>query len=281
MSAIIRDLAQVNAELQEQKERAEHVDFKMVTREIWEREYRHRLIARSSRLSIDNDKKSLQAARERGVWAFFGHLGLWEILRSSLGDICMFESLLLDPDWVLDFNRVYTDFYKEMYKLQFEYVGLPDGIWFYDDLAYKNGIYCSQDILYKLFAPFYEEIVDFFHDYDLPVVFHCCGAMEGALQLIVDCGFDALNPMERKAGCDPLKFARKYRDKLAFIGGLDAITLESGNMDKILREADELIEGMRDAGAAFIFGSDHSVSSNVKYSDYKKLVDYFKERAEY
>lgn len=87
--------------------------------------------------------------------------------------------------------------------------------------------------------------------------------------------------MERKAGCDPLKFARMYKDKLAFVGGLNAITLESGDREKILAESKELIDGMKEIGAAYIFGSDHSVSPMIKYGDFKAAVDYAKAHCEY
>jgi len=259
----------------------EHVDFRMASRDIWEKEYRPAVKACESRMNAENDRKALQSARERGVWASFGNQGLWECMRASYGDICMFESFLLDPEWVKDFNRVYTDFYKGMYDLLFAKAGLPDGVWLYDDLAYKNGTYCSPKALDELFAPYYKEIADHVHSYGLPIVFHCCGGMEEALTMIAESGYDALNPMERKAGCDPLKFAKKYGDRMAFIGGLNAVTLESGDMDRIIRETDLLIDGMKEMGAAYVFGSDHSLSPRIRYSDYKKTIDYFRSRAEY
>ena len=260
----------------------EHVDFRMSDREIWERDYRPYLLkADESRLDIEGNKAQLAAARARGVWAFYGQLGLWEILRSSLGDVGMFEALLLDPEWILDFNRVYTDFYKAHYRLLFEKAGLPDGIWLYDDLAYNKGTFCSPEILDELFYPFYKEIADFFHSYDLPVVFHCCGNMEKALPMIVRAGYDGLNPMESKAGCDPLKFARQYKDKLVFIGGLDSRILERGDREEIRRESKRLIDGMKEIGAAYVFGSDHSLSPLVKLESFKAAVDCQKENCRY
>ena len=255
----------------------EHIDFLMTSRDVWEKDYRGALKVTKSRILSEQNKVTLKNARDRGVWTFFGQSGLWEIMRASLGDICMFETLLTDPEWVLEFNRDYTDFYIGMYDLLFSETDLPDGIWLYDDLAYKNGPFCSPKVLEELFAPFYKEIADFIHSKGLPIVFHCCGQMETVLPIIVQCGYDALNPMERKAGCDPLKFAKKYGDRMAFIGGLNARTLESGDVDRIIRESDQLISGMKNIGAPFVFGSDHSVSSIVRYQDFKAMVDHFKE----
>ena len=107
-------------------------------------------------------------------------------------------------------------------------VGLPDGVWLYEDLGYKNGLFASPKVLGELIFPYYKEMVDFFHSYDLPVVLHTCGSTAQALPLIVEAGFDALNPMERKAkDNDPFVFAEKYGDQLAFVGGLDARVFET------------------------------------------------------
>ena len=244
----------------------EHIDFRMTSREIWERDYRSYLLTPDrERLGLELVKQLYDDWKDKDVWKAYGHMYIWETARMSMGDVCLFESLALDPEWIHDYNRVYTDFYKEHYRILIEEIGKPDVIWIYEDLAYKNGLFCSPSILENLIFPYYKEIVDFFHAYDLPVVFHCCGKMEEALPLIVDAGFDALNPMEVKAGCDVLKFAEKYGDRLAFIGGFDARILESGDRDLIRKEVTRLIKGVKSIGARYFFGSDHSLSPNVEF----------------
>ena len=260
----------------------EHIDFRMSSREIWERDYRSYLLTTDpQRVNIENNRDALKKARGKGRWTFFGHLFLFEQMRASLGDVCMYESLLLDPDWIHDYNRVYTDFYKAHYRLLFEEAGIPDGIWVYEDIGYSRGLFCSPKTLENLFFPYYKEILDFFHSYDLPVVLHSCGRITDALPLIVDVGFDALNPMEVKAGCDVVAFAREYGDKLAFIGGLDARILESGDHSEIKQEVTRICTGMKDCGGRYLFGSDHSLSTNVDLSDYEYAIEMFKEQMAY
>ncbi|MFH1228086.1 MAG: uroporphyrinogen decarboxylase family protein [Planctomycetota bacterium] len=259
----------------------EHVDFRMTSRQIWDKEYRPHLLALDrQRIDIKSAKENLFKRKGQGRWTFYGHLFIWENMRRTMGDICMYESLLLDPDWVNDYNRVYTDFFKAHYRVLLEEAGKPDGIWMYEDLGYNKGLFCSPKILEEMFFPYFKELVDFFHSYDLPVVLHSCGGIEAALPLVVKTGFDALNPMEAKAGCDPLRFAEKYKDKLAFVGGLDARIYESGDRDLIRREITKLVNGMKNLGARYIFGSDHSISTNVRYADFKYGLDVFKEISE-
>jgi uroporphyrinogen decarboxylase len=260
----------------------EHIDFRMTTREIWESDYRpHLLQIDQRRVNIPEHRANLAAGRARDKWCFYGHLFVWENMRRSLGDVCLFESLALDPGWIHDYNRVTTDFYKAHYKLIFEEAGLPEGIWVYEDLSYRNGLFASPKMFRDIIFPYYAELVEFFHSYGLPVVLHSCGNITQALPLVVDAGFDALNPMEVKSGCHPFEFAEQYRDKLAFQGGLDIRILETNDRATIHRGVVELVEGMKARGARYLFGTDHSVTPLVKYDSYCYALDVYREHAAY
>jgi uroporphyrinogen decarboxylase len=198
-------------------------------------------------------------------------------MRQSMGDVCMYESLLLSPEWIRDYNEVYTQFYINHYAYLFKHVGLPDGIWLSEDLGYKNGLFCSPRVLDSLFKPYYKRLVDYFHSHGLKVILHSCGNIMEALPFIADIGFDARHPMERKAGCDPFAIAEKYGRRIALIGGLDARVLESGDRNLIRRETEYLVRGMQERGARYFFSSDHSISTLVSYESYKYALDVYRE----
>jgi len=261
----------------------EHMDFRMTTREIWERDYRpHVLELDPERVDVKQARKSMAQATQAQVWTHFGHMFVWELMRQSMGDITLYESLLLDPAWIHDYNRVYTDFYKKHFVYMFEQVGMPDGVWLYEDLGYKNGLFASPKVLGELIFPYHKEMVDLFHSYDLPVVLHTCGSTAQAVPLIIEAGYDALNPMERKAkDNDPFVFAEKYGDQIAFIGGLDARVFETNDKDTIRREVKEYIEGMKARGARLVFASDHSISTNTRYESYCYAVEVYREHMMY
>ena len=261
----------------------EHIDFRMVTREIWERDYRPYLLELDpERVQVEEMRKNFQEVKEADVWTYLGHMFIWELMRQSMGDVTMYESLVLDPGWIHDHNQVYTAFFKKHFAYVFEQVGLPDGIWLYEDLGYKNGLFASPKVLGELIFPYYKEMVDFFHGYDLPVVLHTCGSTAAAVPFIVEAGFDALNPMERKAlNNDTFVFAEKYGDKLAFVGGLDARVFESNDKEIIRREVIDFIEGMKARGARLVFASDHSISTNTHYDSYRYAVEVYREHMWY
>ena len=261
----------------------EHIDFRMVTREIWERDYRSYLLDLDpARIDVGAMKRAAGEIRGSERWLHYGHMFIWELMRQSMGDVTMYESLVLDPGWVHDYAQVYTAFFKAHFAAMFEAVGLPDGIWLYEDLGYKNGLFASPKVLRALIFPYYAELVAFFHSYDLPVVLHTCGSTAEALPLIVEAGFDALNPIERKAlNNDPFAFADAYGDRLAFVGGLDARVFESNDRDLIRREVSAYIDGMKARGARLIFASDHSISPNTRYDSYRYALDVYREHMAY
>jgi len=136
-------------------------------------------------------------------------------------------------------------------------------------------------VLGELVFPYYAELVSFFHERGLPVVLHTCGNITQALPLIVGAGFDGLNPMEVKAGCDTLAFAESYGDRLAFIGGLDVRILETNDRDVVREGVVRMVEGMKQRGARYLLHTDHSVSPRVRYDTYRYALDVYREHMAY
>lgn len=263
----------------------EHIGFLMTSRGIWERDYKPHVVGSARQRITDqciaNTKKKLAERREQNRWSYFGNLFVWEGMRQSLGDVCLYESLLLDPDWIHDYCRTYTDLYKECYSILFEEAGKPDGVWIYEDLGYKNTLFCSPATYNELIFPYFRETCEFFHSHGLPVVLHTCGFTEPIIDMIVEAGFDALNPMEVKAGNDPLRIAEKYGGRIALIGGLDARVLESGDRELIRTEVTNLVVGMKSCAARYVFASDHSLSTDVRLADFKYAINVYRDNMIY
>ena len=259
----------------------EHIDFAMTSRDVWDRDFRPAYTDYSdpSRCDIEGTRKAL--ANKGDKFATFGHQFMWENMRASLGDYVMLTSLIEDPDWIHDMGRVYTDLTKAQYKLLFEEAGKPDAVFIYEDLGYKGSLFCNPKLMEDLIFPYYKEMVDFYHSYDLPVMLHACGYIEEVMPLIAQAGFDGLNPMEAKAGNDLFKYAEQYGDQLTFVGGFDARILERGDKAEIRQGVTDFITGLKDRGARVVFGSDHSLSTNIDYDDFVYAIEVYREQMAY
>ncbi|HML46977.1 MAG TPA: uroporphyrinogen decarboxylase family protein [Clostridia bacterium] len=257
-----------------------HMSWSMTGPAEWEARFKPPLLETDDeRVPARRLEASLAKRRAQGLWTCFNSSFIWENFRQAVGDVRMYESLLDDEEWVLDYNRTQLDFYIRHFDRAMQLAGAPDGAWFSEDLAYNQGLFCSPKVLERLFFPFYAELVAYFHRRGMKVVLHSCGNVERALPLIVEAGFDALHPMQIRAGCDPLGFARRYGGKLAFLGGLDGHLLEQGDADRIREAQIRLMDGMREAGARYIFCSDHSISSNVSLDTYRRVLDTYHQRS--
>ena len=96
-----------------------------------------------------------------------------------------------------------------------------------------------------------------------------------------EAGFDALDPLERAAGCDPIRFAELTEGKLVLVGGFDKRLLESGDRDAIRKGVVELLDYMRSNKVPYVFSTDHSISTNVSYRDYQYMVDVYRDNMYY
>lgn len=262
----------------------EHINFLMKDRQIWEKDFRPFLIEwdKNRLKGLEYFKKELAKAKMAGKFTSFVVPFIWENMRQSMGDITFYESLILDPKWILDYCRVYTDFYKKYLEYIFENDCKPDAVFVCEDLGYNKGLFASPKILEELIFPFYIEINNFFHSKGVYSIMHHCGSVKESLPLIVAADFKALHAMERKAaGNDPFEFAEKYKDKIAFIGGFDVRIFETNDKDLIKKEMIFYINGMKKRGARLIFASDHSVPPTVSYDTYKYIMDIFKEYMQY
>jgi len=257
-----------------------HLSFRLTDRDVWESEFKPEFLRTDDkRIPVKRLRADIDRHRATGRWVCFNTSFIWENLRQAMGDVCLYESLIDDPAFIRDYNQTMLDFYIRHFERTFDTVGITDGLWFSEDLAYNQGLFCSPLALRELYLPFYNTLIDFLHKRGMKVILHSCGNITAALPIIAEAGFDGLHPLQIHAGCDPLRIAREYGDRLVLIGGLDTHLLEEGDHAKIRQEQIRLIHGMRDAGAGYIFSSDHSISTNVRYDTYLRVLETYHQYA--
>lgn len=255
----------------------EHIGFTLSSSAAWFNDFRDAFLAQDPLQFLDLNQSSgseaitrnLQQQRAEGRFATMSFMFVFEWLRKVMGDLFMLESLLLEPDLIHDFNRAITDRFLTIYDHIFRTVGLPDGIHFYDDLAYTAAPFASPDCHRELVLPYHREIVGFFKDHGLPVIMHTCGDFRPHLPAIVESGVDCIQALEAKTGMDVVELAHEWKDHLCFFGNLDIRAFESGDRTRIDAEIDSKIGGMRRARAPYIIASDHSIPPSVTLDDYR------------
>jgi uroporphyrinogen-III decarboxylase len=149
------------------------------------------------------------------------------------------------------------------------------------DLAYVTGMLFSPVFWREHFKPITARIIDVCHQAGLMVIYHGCGRATPVFNDLIEIGLDGYNPLECKAGLDAVNLKADYggKGKLTFVGNYDVREMESGDRDRIKRQA--LYKLQCAQGGGWICQSDHSVTSGVAPDSYAYMVDIVREYGAY
>ena len=250
----------------------ENVDYTVKDRAGWD-EVKEKLIEIDERrinFAAYREAKARAKAEDRFfVWA---GVNVFEQMHPICGHEYMLMGMALDPDWIHDMVKVYSDLTLQLQEILFAKEGLPDGIWYYEDMGFKNRPFMSPDMYNELVYPAHKRTVDFAHQRGLPVIMHICGFIEPLLPGIVKAGVDCLQAMEIKAGMDPIRIFKDYGDVLSLMGGLDVRVLCANDKAAIDRELEAKIPILKQ-NYGFCLHSDHSIPPEVEYETLHYFMD--------
>jgi hypothetical protein len=147
------------------------------------------------------------------------------------------------------------------------------GIWIFDDMASAQNPMFSPRAAERILAPAWAHMVSAFKAAGAAkVVLHSDGNILPVLDLLVDCGFDGINPVEYRAGLDAVKLRAKY-PKLALLGGLDNIhILRNGTPDDIREHTKSILS----AGPGLALGT-HSIGPDIPVANWDIVYETWQE----
>jgi uroporphyrinogen decarboxylase len=255
----------------------EHIDFDMTTEEMWKAKYREPVFEfNPARFGdVEEIKRNYEACMKSGRFVVFTNMFIFEIMRRSMGDVAMLESMYLNPAWIHDFCDAVTDMIIRHTDFLFSEVGLPDGMFIYEDMGYTYGPFCSPELQRELIFPYHKKFVEFVHEHGIPFIMHSCGKIRSFLQAIVESGVDCLQVLEAKAGQDVREMAEATDRKIAFMGNLNILAFETNNAKELEEEILPKLSDIRKTRIPYVFHSDHSIPKSVKLETYKYAIELF------
>ena len=261
----------------------EHVDFAVSSPAVWQQEFKEAFEALDVRNveNLETMRTRYAEAKAGDHFVTYSGLFVFEELRKVMGDITMLEALLLEPEWIHDFNSAITRKNIEHYEYLFNEVGLPDGLHIYEDLGYTAAPFASPTCHREMVLPYHKQLFSFFKDYNLPIIMHTCGDFRPHIDSIIEAGVDCIQAMEAKTGMDVVAMAEQYKDKLCFMGNIDIRALESGDRATIEAECLGKLNGMKALRAPYIYMSDHSIPPSVAVADYEYMLELYHANCHY
>jgi len=190
----------------------------------------------------------------------------WEMMGFETFSTAIFEQ----PELVMALNKKLGDLVLSM----FEYFAQSDAVdvmWLSDDIAFSSGLLFSPDTLHAYFFPWLRKIGDLARKSGKPLLYHSDGILWDVFDEIVDCGVDAIHPIEPKA-MDIVEVKERYGGKLCLMGNVDVDILARGSKDQIRSIVKENIEKVGYNGG-YCVGSGNSIPEYVRYENYVALLE--------
>lgn len=252
----------------------EHVGFAVHDRRSWEEHIRPHLLDERTyarRLDFGSYRALRTKCQTEELFMAGGVVGPFD----QMSPMCGHENLLLgmglDGEWVQEMALLYATVAVRLLETLWAQEGLPDALWVWDDLGFKQRPFMSPAMYRAQLFPAHKKLFDFAHSCGLPVILHCDGYVEALIPHLIDAGIDCLQPIEVKAGMNLLELKRRFGDRIALIGGMDARILESNDCAAVEAELLRKLPGVM-AGSGYILQADHSVSPLVEYATYEFFV---------
>ena len=144
------------------------------------------------------------------------------------------------------------------------------------DFAHQSGTFCSEESFREVYMPHYKRVNGWIHENTgWKIAKHSCGAVEPFIPLLVESGFDILNPVQCSAtGMEPEHLKKAYGDRVTFWGGgVDTQrVLPFGTPEEVREQVLRRCEIFsRDGG--FVFNAIHVVQANTPVANIAAMID--------
>jgi uroporphyrinogen decarboxylase len=150
-----------------------------------------------------------------------------------------------------------------------------------DDYADNRGPMMSPEHFREFILPGLRRAIADAHDAGAYVVKHSDGYIWPILDMIVDAGPDAINPIEPAAGMDIGAVKAAYGHRVCLIGNIDCGRLLShGTPEEVRRAVRECIAAAG-PGGGFILASSNSIHSSVRPENYVAMAEACREFGSY
>lgn len=217
--------------------------------------------------------------REEGTWLrallWFG----FDVTHSwVVGTERTLIALAEQPEWLVDMFNHFLDVNLALLDMVWDAGYRFDEAMWYDDMGYKGTQFFSLRMYRELLKPVHARAIAWAHAKGIKARLHSCGNINRFVPELIEIGLDMLNPLEVKAGMDPVALKQKYGDRLAFHGGLNAVLYTEP--EQLWEEMRRVIPVMKQNGG-YLISSDHSVPDSVSLETFRQWAELAKELGRY
>ena len=252
----------------------EHVDFSVKDRKGWEELVKPKLVDFDRRrIPFEGYRDGKKAAADKQLFYCWAGVAPFEQMHPICGHEYMLMGMALDPEWVKDMVMTYARLTVNHLEVLFAEEGKPDGMFFYEDMGFKERPFMSPAMYEEIIEPGHKLLFEYSHSLGCKVIVHSCGYVEPLVPGMIRAGMNCLQAMEVKAGMDlPTLFSR-FGKQISFFGGVDVRCLINNDLKALDAEMDRKILPVVQGGGGYILHSDHSEPPEINYETMKHFVE--------
>jgi uroporphyrinogen decarboxylase len=252
----------------------EHVDFTVKDRATWEEHAKQFLMSLDRRrIPFEGYRNARKKAAERQEFYVWTGVLPFEQMHPLCGHEHMLMGMALDPDWVKDMVLTYAQMTLRHLETLFAEEGLPDAMFFFEDMGFKGRPFMSPAMYKEIIFPGHKQLFNFAHARNLKVIVHSCGFVEPLVPGLIEAGMDCLQAMEVKAGMDMPRLFSRFGDRIAFFGNMDVRTLIANDRTAIEAELKKKMLPVLKGGGGYVLHSDHSIPPEVDHETLRFFFD--------
>jgi uroporphyrinogen decarboxylase len=248
----------------------EYLDFRVKDAKSW-LEAKRRMTPDPDRIDWDYLAREYPRWESEGWWI---QANLWfgfDITHSwFVGTETVLFAMAEEPEWCREMFEHELDVHLALFDQVLAAGYRMQAASWPDDMGYKHSQFFSLDTYRRVLKPVHARAIEWAHRNGMVAHLHSCGDVNPFIPELLEIGLDGLNPLEVKAGMDPVELKRRYGDRLVLQGGINAVLWN--DLDAISAEMHRVVPLLKENGG-YVFSSDHSVPDSVSLENFRRIVE--------
>jgi uroporphyrinogen decarboxylase len=171
-----------------------------------------------------------------------------------------------------------ADYFEELNRRAVE-MGI-DILFLADDFAFNTGLMVPPDIFERIWRKPMERVMQPALESGIPLKFHSDGKLDEAMEMLIDMGFDCINPMD-PYGIDYRDYKKRYGHRVTLSGNIDVeYPLTRGSVEDVENDVREHCKIMM-KGGRWEAASSHSIVNYIPHENFITMVNSFHKYGRY
>lgn len=174
-----------------------------------------------------------------------------------------------EPEKIHDMTKRHVERAAQMADA-FQGTGLLDGFGLCSDYCFNVNPFYTRDMFAEFVTPYLKETCDYYRSRGFYSIKHTDGNVMPILDMIVDCGPDAVHSLDPQGGVDLKKVKELYGDRVCLIGNVNCGLMQTGTEEELIADARRALrEGM--PGYGYIFSTSNCAYTGLPLKRYELM----------